>query len=117
MSVCDDDRLDDIEDIVGEGDLAGMERSFARSNAVGKRVKKVPSSKDQAKAKEINQPSEQNGSIIPGTQKIWVKTWGNCLKEIRNITHTYASISLQGVRTIIPILNTWQDSLQPMAIR
>lgn len=76
MSVCDDDWLDDIEDIVGEGDLTGLERSIARSNAVGKRVKKVPSCKDPAKANHIDHPSEKNGSIIPGTQKIWVKTWG-----------------------------------------
>lgn len=81
MPVCEDDQqLDDIEDIVGEGDLTGLERSMARSNAVINRVKKVKSSKISKKSetkKIIKEPlTEQNQSIIPGTQKIWVKTWG-----------------------------------------
>lgn len=75
MSVGDTDPLDDIEDIVGEGDLTGLERSMARSNAVLNRVKKVHGKKP-IKVAEINQNNKQNGSIIPGTQKVWVKTWG-----------------------------------------
>lgn len=78
MSVCENDQLDDIEDIVGEGDLVGLERSMARSNVVGKRVKKVRNTSNNIpppKAKIIP-TTEQNGSNIPGTQKIWVKTWG-----------------------------------------
>lgn len=71
-----DDVLDDIEDIVGEGDLTALERSVARSNAVGKRVKKTPNNKDPAKSNKVIPKVEENGSIIPGTQKIWVKTWG-----------------------------------------
>jgi hypothetical protein len=70
------DVLDDIEDIVGEGDLTALERSIARSSAVGKRVKKVPSNKDPAKSNKVIPRPEGNGSIIPGTQRIWVKTWG-----------------------------------------
>jgi hypothetical protein len=77
MSVNVDDILDDIEDIVGEGDLTALERSVARSNAVGKRVKKAPRNKDPVKSNKITPTTvEEKGSIIPGTQRIWVKTWG-----------------------------------------
>ena len=78
MPVNVDDVLDDIEDIVGEGDLTALERSVARSNAVGKRVKKAPRNKDSVKSNKITPTTmEENGSIIPGTQRIWVKTWGD----------------------------------------
>lgn len=77
MPSCEDDFLDDIEDIVGEGDLTGLERSIARSNAVVKRTKKVKGPSVTAPKKKTNLPYyEKNESIIPGTQKIWVKTWG-----------------------------------------
>ena len=79
MSI-ENDQLDDIEDIVGERDLVGLERSIARSNAVGKRVKKIRNSKKvPAPSANINPVSKHNGSNIPGIQKIWVKTWGMCL--------------------------------------
>jgi len=76
MSAYVDDILDDIEDIVGEGDLTALERSMARSNAVGKRVKKAPNKNGPAKSNEVIPKVGENGSIIPGTQRIWVKTWG-----------------------------------------
>ena len=72
MSLCDEEALEDIEDIIGEGDLTGLERSVARSNAVVKRVKRTQNG-ETAPTKEAKLT---NGSIIPGTQKIWVKTWG-----------------------------------------
>lgn len=79
MPAIDEDHFD-IEDIVGEGDLTGLERSFARSNTVVKRIKKVKVVKNthsqgpvkpEAKEVDVDQTSE-----VPGTQKIWVKTWG-----------------------------------------
>lgn len=83
MPDCKEDLLDDIEDIVGEGDLTGLERSMARSNTVGKRIKKGRDPKamkivlTEAKKKEKNLSNvEKTESLIPGTQKIWVKTWG-----------------------------------------
>ena len=80
MSISTDDFLDDIEDIVGEGDLTALERSIARSNAVGKRVKKAASYKDHTEFIKVTPAAKENGSIIPGTQTIWVKTWGeNCV--------------------------------------
>ena len=76
MSVCDEDAvLEDIEDIVGEGDLTGLERSTTRSNAVVKRVKRTRNG-ETVKSLDDNETKLTNGSLIPGTQKIWVKTWG-----------------------------------------
>ena len=76
MSVCEEDVLEDIEDIIGEGDLTGLERSVARSNAVVKRIKRTKINGERAPIVERTQAKVMNGSIIPGTQKIWVKTWG-----------------------------------------
>lgn len=76
----DDDAMDiDIEDIVGEGDLTGLERSHARSNAVVKRVKKArPTTNGTRKTKksDVSNVGMYAKSTVPGTQKIWVKTWG-----------------------------------------
>ena len=70
----------DIEDIVGEGDLAGLERSMGRSNAVIKRIKKAGPTQKKGTTNghsEVNSLETINeASTIPGTQKIWVKTWG-----------------------------------------
>lgn len=77
MSVCEENPLEDIEDIVGEGDLIGLERSITRANAVIKRVKKTGSSKTPLPDLVANEaPLSSDDSIIPGTQRIWVKTWG-----------------------------------------
>ena len=75
MSLCDEEALEDIEDIIGEGDLTGLERSVARSNAVVKRVKRTRNG-ETAPTILLTEAKLTNGSIIPGTQKIWVKTWG-----------------------------------------
>ncbi|KAM5156807.1 threonylcarbamoyladenosine tRNA methylthiotransferase [Mantella aurantiaca] len=59
--------LDDIEDIVSAGDPKPNDRQSARQNVVP-RVRK----RNQANAEEPP-PSD---STIPGTQKIWIRTWG-----------------------------------------
>jgi len=73
-SVC-DDVIDDIEDLVGEGDLIALERAAGRSNSVIKHVKR----KRNVGVKKVSEdeilPAE-NRNNIPGTQKIWIKTWG-----------------------------------------
>ena len=74
-----EDLIEDIEDIVGEGDLVGLERSVARSNAVIKRVKKCVKRKQKTvngTNHEDESHAEYKANTIPGTQKIWVKTWG-----------------------------------------
>jgi len=73
-TIC-DDVIDDIEDLIGEGDLVALERSAGRSNSVIKHVKR----KRNIGVKKISEDeiaASENGSIIPGTQKIWIKTWG-----------------------------------------
>ncbi len=69
MPECDDD-IEDMEDLVGEGDLSALERSAARANTVVKRVNR------RTKTQLVEKTPLIEGSMIPGTQRVWVKTWG-----------------------------------------
>ncbi|NXG20409.1 CDKAL methylthiotransferase, partial [Grallaria varia] len=62
--------LEDIEDIVSAEDLKPHERQFVRKNVFPK-VRKRNSQKNVQT--EDDPPSD---SIIPGVQKIWIRTWG-----------------------------------------
>ncbi|NWV72198.1 CDKAL methylthiotransferase, partial [Malurus elegans] len=62
--------LEDIEDIVSAEDLKPHDRQFVRKNVVPK-VRKRKSHKNVQTDDEP--PSD---SIIPGVQKIWIRTWG-----------------------------------------
>jgi len=73
-NVC-EDVIDDIEDLVGEGDLVALERAAGRSNSVIKHVKRKRNIGVKKISKEESQPVE-SGNTIPGTQRIWIKTWG-----------------------------------------
>jgi len=82
MPVCEEDVIEDIEDIVGEGDLIALERAAGRSNSVIKHVKRTAKKRNtginggKPISNEDSSPNTENATIIPGTQKIWVKTWG-----------------------------------------
>ncbi|NXG06563.1 CDKAL methylthiotransferase, partial [Sakesphorus luctuosus] len=65
-----DSVLEDIEDIVSAEDPKPHERQFGRNNVFPKVRKR--SSQKTAQA-EDDPPSD---SIIPGVQKIWIRTWG-----------------------------------------
>uniref|UniRef100_A0A8C2I4Y1 tRNA-t(6)A37 methylthiotransferase n=1 Tax=Cyprinus carpio TaxID=7962 RepID=A0A8C2I4Y1_CYPCA len=65
-SAC-DSPVDDIEDMVTSHDPTPHERQFARRNIVPRPRKH----KLQPAGEEL-----QTDSVIPGTQKIWVRTWG-----------------------------------------
>ncbi|NWU84317.1 CDKAL methylthiotransferase, partial [Onychorhynchus coronatus] len=62
--------LEDIEDIVSAEDVKPHDRQFVRTNVFPK-VRKRNSQKNVQT--EDDPPSD---SIIPGVQKIWVRTWG-----------------------------------------
>ncbi|NXC32127.1 CDKAL methylthiotransferase, partial [Campylorhamphus procurvoides] len=62
--------LEDIEDIVSAEDLKPHDRHFVRSNVFPKVRKRSSQKHVQA---EDEPPSD---SIIPGVQKIWIRTWG-----------------------------------------
>uniref|UniRef100_A0A674GGS1 CDK5 regulatory subunit associated protein 1 like 1 n=2 Tax=Taeniopygia guttata TaxID=59729 RepID=A0A674GGS1_TAEGU len=62
--------LEDIEDIVSAEDLKPHDRQFVRRNVFPK-VRKRNSQKNIQTDDEP--PSD---SIIPGVQKIWIRTWG-----------------------------------------
>uniref|UniRef100_A0A803VJ42 tRNA-t(6)A37 methylthiotransferase n=1 Tax=Ficedula albicollis TaxID=59894 RepID=A0A803VJ42_FICAL len=62
--------LEDIEDIVSAEDLKPHDRHFVRKNVFPK-VRKRSSQKNVQADEEP--PSD---SIIPGVQKIWIRTWG-----------------------------------------
>ncbi|XP_030905533.2 threonylcarbamoyladenosine tRNA methylthiotransferase isoform X1 [Melopsittacus undulatus] len=65
-----DSVLEDIEDIVSAEDLKPHDRQFVRQNVFPK-VRKRSSQKNNQTDDEP--PSD---SIIPGAQKIWIRTWG-----------------------------------------
>ncbi|XP_064017133.1 threonylcarbamoyladenosine tRNA methylthiotransferase isoform X2 [Pogoniulus pusillus] len=64
-----DSVLEDIEDMVSAEDLKPQDRQFVRKNVFPK-VRKRRSQNRQA---DEDPPSD---SIIPGVQKIWIRTWG-----------------------------------------
>ncbi|NXV26791.1 CDKAL methylthiotransferase, partial [Rissa tridactyla] len=65
-----DSVLEDIEDIVSAEDLKPHDRQFVRKNVFPK-VRKRNSQKNTQT--DDDPPSD---SIIPGAQKIWIRTWG-----------------------------------------
>ncbi|XP_032280676.1 threonylcarbamoyladenosine tRNA methylthiotransferase isoform X2 [Phoca vitulina] len=69
-SVSCDTLLDDIEDIVSQGDLKPQDRHSARKHVVPKARKR----NTQKYLQEENSPPSD--STIPGIQKIWMRTWG-----------------------------------------
>ncbi|XP_006860849.1 PREDICTED: threonylcarbamoyladenosine tRNA methylthiotransferase [Chrysochloris asiatica] len=62
--------LDDIEDIVTQGDSKPQDRHFARRHVIPKVRKR---NTQMCLPEENNPPSD---STIPGIQKIWIRTWG-----------------------------------------
>ncbi|KAK1895917.1 Threonylcarbamoyladenosine tRNA methylthiotransferase [Dissostichus eleginoides] len=65
-SAC-DSLIDDIEDMVSSSDPTPHERQSARKSIMPRfRKKKEP----------LSQEELHTDSLIPGTQKIWMKTWG-----------------------------------------
>ncbi|XP_012885915.1 PREDICTED: threonylcarbamoyladenosine tRNA methylthiotransferase [Dipodomys ordii] len=65
-----DTLLDDIEDIVSQEDSKPQDRHFSRKHV----VPKVRKRNTQTYLQEENSPPSD--SIIPGIQKIWIRTWG-----------------------------------------
>ncbi|XP_030067377.1 threonylcarbamoyladenosine tRNA methylthiotransferase [Microcaecilia unicolor] len=70
-AIC-DSVLEDIEDIVSGQDPKPHDRQFSRKSVIP-RVRKGSKAKSVQVMEEEEPPSD---SIIPGTQKIWVRTWG-----------------------------------------
>uniref|UniRef100_A0A8C5B450 tRNA-t(6)A37 methylthiotransferase n=1 Tax=Gadus morhua TaxID=8049 RepID=A0A8C5B450_GADMO len=65
-SAC-DSMIDDIEDMVSADDPTPQDRQNARKSIIPRARKR----KDQLVPEEL-----QADSLIPGTQKIWMRTWG-----------------------------------------
>ncbi|XP_042188360.1 threonylcarbamoyladenosine tRNA methylthiotransferase [Callorhinchus milii] len=63
-----DSLVEDIEDIVSAQDITPNDRHFAKKSV-------VPRARKRNKHKQ-DEEDLQADSVIPGTQKIWVKTWG-----------------------------------------
>lgn len=74
-SVC-NEIIDDIEDLISSQDITPKER-YANKKDVTVRAKKrqpLKISNGSAEPEKIDRPILQ--SVIPGTQKVYVKTWG-----------------------------------------
>lgn len=71
MSAC-NEIIDDIEDLISSQEITPKERYANKKNVTvrARRVEKVVENGEEAPKKVIHQ------SIIPGTQKIYLKTWG-----------------------------------------
>ena len=61
--------MDDIEDIIGQDDVTPQERYQSRKNV-------VPKLKRTSRIKYNIETLTTADSVIPGTQSIYVKTWG-----------------------------------------
>ncbi|KAI4904065.1 hypothetical protein NFI96_033891 [Prochilodus magdalenae] len=59
--------IDDIEDMVSSNDPTSLQRQFSRQSV----VPRVRKRKEHTAAEEL-----QADSIIPGMQKVWMRTWG-----------------------------------------
>lgn len=73
-SVC-SEIIDDIEDLISSQDITPKER-YSNKSSVTVRVKKH---RNLVSCEEEILTNEKNivpSSIVPGTQKIYVKTWG-----------------------------------------
>lgn len=68
--------IDDIEDLISSQDITPKER-YANKKDVTVRAKKrkqMQIEKESEKENQVNRPVLE--SVIPGTQKVYVKTWG-----------------------------------------
>ena len=73
VGVCQDHGVDDIEDITKTLNIDGTVRESKRKDL----PPKARSGRSTVKARNgISEDKPQADSIIPGTQKIYVKTWG-----------------------------------------
>ena len=64
--------IDDIEDIIRKDDLGPNDR-ISNENKV---VLPKPKGRKTIKGKIVEEEEPSSDSIIPGTQKIYLKTWG-----------------------------------------
>jgi len=75
---CDDGGVDDIEDMgfLGEMVNAGADRVNTKKQILPKIRKKNKTIVNNVKKTETNADASMDKSIIPGTQSVYVKTWG-----------------------------------------
>uniref|UniRef100_A0A803TJG0 MTTase N-terminal domain-containing protein n=1 Tax=Anolis carolinensis TaxID=28377 RepID=A0A803TJG0_ANOCA len=83
--------LEDIEDIVSAHDPKPHDRQFAKQSIVPK-VRKHHSQKNVEV--DDDPPSD---SIIPGVQKIWIRTWG-CSHNSSNGEYMAGQLAAYGYR-------------------
>uniref|UniRef100_A0A3P8UUU4 tRNA-t(6)A37 methylthiotransferase n=1 Tax=Cynoglossus semilaevis TaxID=244447 RepID=A0A3P8UUU4_CYNSE len=62
-----DSLIEDIEDMVSSSDPTPHERQAARKSIIPR---------SRRRKEQLNNEELQTDSLIPGTQKIWMKTWG-----------------------------------------
>lgn len=78
MTTCGVTDIDDIEDITNLHDFEGLNRDGRGTKELPPKAKKLVKlkTKNGFKVKYLDQSEPVADSIIPGTQKIFVKTWG-----------------------------------------
>ncbi|KAI3360420.1 hypothetical protein L3Q82_002324 [Scortum barcoo] len=109
-SAC-DSLIEDIEDMVSSSDPTPHERQSARKSI-------IPRSR---KNKELLSHEElQADSLIPGTQKIWMKTWG-CSHNNSDGEYMAGQLAASGYKiteeeSVFPIPKRSQPASQPAVI-
>ncbi|KAI2655847.1 Threonylcarbamoyladenosine tRNA methylthiotransferase [Labeo rohita] len=93
-SAC-DSLVDDIEDMVTSHDPTPHERQFSRRNIVPRPRKH----KLQPAGEEL-----QTDSVIPGTQKVWVRTWG-CSHNSSDGEYMAGQLAASGYKITAPNAN------------
>lgn len=73
MSAC-NEIIDDIEDLISSQDITPKERYANKKDVTVRAKKRQPIEIAKEKPESIQRPILQ--SVIPGTQKVYVKTWG-----------------------------------------
>lgn len=73
MSAC-NEIIDDIEDLISSQDITPKERYANKKDVTVRAKKRQPVAVDTSAAIEYEKPVLE--SIVPGTQKVYVKTWG-----------------------------------------
>lgn len=69
MSAC-NEFIDDIEDLISSQDITPKERYANKKNVTVRAKKQSATAKEAAMERPIFQ------SVVPGTQTVYVKTWG-----------------------------------------
>uniref|UniRef100_W5LBK5 tRNA-t(6)A37 methylthiotransferase n=1 Tax=Astyanax mexicanus TaxID=7994 RepID=W5LBK5_ASTMX len=99
--------VDDIEDIASSHDPTAHQRQFSRQSV----VPRVRKRKEHLPGEEL-----QADSVIPGTQKVWVRTWG-CSHNNSDGEYMAGQLAAGGYKMTGTCVDTHTHSSQPCIMK